>query len=112
MTFDKFEEADRDKTRVEIESDTCATEISAAMHGSQQYRYQSSIDHGLQSSSARVRRQLQTRNLHFAVRPVPKVRYSEAFQEWICLDYFFSPGPTRCVGICHNEGSVGILHCR
>jgi hypothetical protein len=48
MTFDKFEEADRDKTRVEIESDTCATEISAAMHESQQYRYQSSIDHGLQ----------------------------------------------------------------
>jgi hypothetical protein len=42
MTFDKFEEADRDKTRVEIESDPCsATEISAAMHGSQQHRYQS-----------------------------------------------------------------------
>jgi hypothetical protein len=47
MTFDKFEEADRDNTRVEIESDPCATEISAAIHGSQQYRYQSSIDRGL-----------------------------------------------------------------
>jgi hypothetical protein len=59
-----------------------------------------------------VRRQLQTRNLHFAVRPVPKVSYSEAFQERICLDYFFPFGPTRCVGVCHNEGRVGILHCR
>jgi hypothetical protein len=48
MAFDKFEKADRDKTRVEIESDPYATEISAAIHGSQQYRYQSSIDHGLQ----------------------------------------------------------------
>jgi hypothetical protein len=46
MAFDKFEEADRDKTRVEIESDPYATE--AAIHGSQQYRYQSSIDHGLE----------------------------------------------------------------
>jgi hypothetical protein len=55
---------------------------------------------------------LKTRNLHFAVRPVPKVRYSEAFQEGICLYYFFSLGPTRCVGHCHNESGVGILHCR
>jgi hypothetical protein len=65
-----------------------------------------------ENGGARVRRQLQTRNLHFAVRPVPKVRYSEAFQEWICLDYFFSLGPTRRVGVRHNDGSVGILHCR
>jgi hypothetical protein len=38
------------------------------------------------TSGARVRRQLRTRNLHFAVRPVPKVHYSEALQEGICLD--------------------------
>jgi hypothetical protein len=31
MAFDKFEGADRDKTRVEIGSDLCATEISAAI---------------------------------------------------------------------------------
>jgi GYD domain len=59
----------------------------------------------IRTSSAPVCRATKTRNLHFAVRPVPKVRYSEAFQEWICLDYFFSLGPTRCVGVCHDEGT-------
>ena len=63
------------------------------------------------SARAGLLRQLSTRNLHFAVRPVPKFSDGEAFEEGICLNYFFSLGSTRCVGSRHNEGGAGILHC-
>jgi len=49
--------------------------------------------------------------MHFAVRPVPKIGNGEAFEEGICLDYFFSLGSTRCISGRHNEGGIGILHC-
>jgi hypothetical protein len=51
-----------------------------------------------------------TRNVNFAVRPVSKISDGEAFEEGICLNYFFSLGSTCCVRGRHNEGGVGILH--
>jgi hypothetical protein len=52
-----------------------------------------------------------TRNVHFAVRPVPRISDGEAFEEGICLNYFFRLVRPVAFGARHNEGGVGILYC-
>jgi hypothetical protein len=49
---------------------------------------------------------------HLAIGPTFEIGDREAFEEWVGFDDFIPLGPARCVGIGHNQGSVGIIQRR